>query len=106
VATSSGSFERLRENATKGNSTRIDRAKLKQAIREDHTKIFDVLANPPHCVKSLPLSKLLYCVDGFGKAKVNWVLVSNKTHDYKRIDEFTPRQLGEVARTIRAMLYE
>ena len=83
------------------NDVRQRRAKLKDELKSDATRVFFVLAEPPDYASGMKVADLLMAVRGMGLVKTNKVLGACHLTATKKIGAMTPHQRGRLSNELR-----
>lgn len=84
------------------NHVRVERAKLKQAVRAGTVTPASVLTWPPACASSMKALDFLCCIPKVGAVKARRILATNGISESKRLGALSARQCRVLIDTLKA----
>lgn len=85
------------------NEIRFKRSKLKKEIKAGHTRVADLLLDPPGYIESMTIHDLLEAQDRWGHTRVNRFLWAVNISGTKAIASLTQRQRELMARKLNVI---
>jgi hypothetical protein len=97
-------LQQRRAALEEANRVRLARAQLKRDLKAGRVSIYDLLAEPPEWIETMPVAQLLQAVPGIGPVKARGMLQrtgisASKTVgsiSWRTVAGLSPRQRGEL----------